>query len=89
MIPSGPPTVDLPKNVADFGSTPRIAIDSIICDLVDGHMPLLGSGACFRPSAFVMPLLFMLNGGGQCLEDLRQIRHDMALRELLGWDRLP
>ncbi len=58
-------------------------------DLVDSHMPLPGSGAGYRPSRFVMPLLLMLNGGGQSLEDLRQVRQDTALRDLLGWDRLP
>jgi len=57
--------------------------------LVDRHLPLPGSGAGYRPSEFVMPLLMMLNGGGQSLEDLRQVRNDIALRDLLGWDRLP
>ncbi len=57
--------------------------------LVDSHLPLPGSGAGYRPSRFVMPLLLMLNGGGQSLEDLRQIRHDAALRALLGMDRIP
>ena len=57
--------------------------------LVDRHLPLPGSGAGYRPSRFVMPLLLMLNGGGQALEDLRQIRHDAALRDLLGLDRIP
>lgn len=40
--------------------------------LVDSHMPLPGSGAGYRPSRFVMPLLLMLHGGGQSLENLRQ-----------------
>ena len=58
-------------------------------DLVDRHVPLPGSGAGYRPSLFVMPLLLMLNGGGQSLEDLRQVRRDTALRDLLGLDRIP
>ncbi len=57
--------------------------------LVDSHVPLPGSGAGYRPSQFVMPLLLMLNGGGQALEDLRQVRNDIALRDLLGMDRIP
>ena len=58
-------------------------------DLIDSHMPLPGSGAGYRPSRFMMPLMLMLNGGGQSLEDLRQIRHDTSLRDLLGLDRIP
>ena len=57
--------------------------------LIDSHMPVPGSGAGYRPSQFVMPLLLMLNGGGQALEDLRQVRNDTALRDLLGLDRIP
>lgn len=57
--------------------------------LLDSHVPLPGSGAGYRPSQFVMPLLLMLNGGGQALEDLRQVRNDTALREILGLDRIP
>jgi len=58
-------------------------------DLIDNHLPLPGSGAGYRPSQFVMPLLLMLNGGGQALEDLRQVRNDTALRALLGLDHIP
>jgi hypothetical protein len=60
-----------------------------LSDLVDGHLPLPGSGAGYRPSQFVMPLVLMLNGGGQALEDLRQVRQDTALRDLLALDRIP
>ncbi|MDF1535921.1 MAG: hypothetical protein P1S46_05385 [bacterium] len=31
-------------------------------------------------------LVLMLNGGGQSLEDLREVRRDTALLDLLGWD---
>ena len=57
--------------------------------VVDTHLPWPGSGAGYRPSEFVLPLVLMLNGGGQSLEDLREVRRDTALRALLGWDGLP
>lgn len=58
-------------------------------DLLDDQLPRPGSGAGYRPSEYVMPLVLMLNGGGRCLEDLREVRRDTALRELLGWERFP
>ena len=33
--------------------------------------------------------VMMLNGDGRTLEDLRRIRHNTALRDLLGLDRIP
>lgn len=57
--------------------------------LVDTHLPWPGSGAGYRPSGYVLPLVLMLNGGGQSMEDLRQIRQDTALRDLLDLERIP
>ena len=57
--------------------------------LLDREMPRPGSGAGYRPSPFVEPLLLMLHGGGRTLEDLRQIRMDTGLCELLRIDRMP
>ncbi len=57
--------------------------------LVDRHLPGPGSGAGYRPSRFVEPLLLMLHGGGRSLEDLRQIGMDTGLREILRLDRMP
>ncbi len=37
----------------------------------------------------VFPLVLMLNGGGRSLEDLRQIRDDEGLREVLPLHRMP
>ena len=39
--------------------------------------------------AFAVPLVLMLHGGGRSLEDLRQVRQDEALRELLHLEALP
>jgi hypothetical protein len=56
---------------------------------LDELLPAAGSGAGYAPSEFVLPLLLMLHGGGRALEDLRQLREDAGLRELLGWERMP
>ena len=57
--------------------------------LVDETLPGPGSGAGYDPSHFVAPLLLMLHGGGRSLEDLRQIRADEGLRELLHLAEMP
>lgn len=56
---------------------------------LDRRMPSPGSGAGYAPSEHVMPLILMLHGGGQTLEDLRQIRMDNGLRKLLQMSRFP
>ena len=56
---------------------------------LDKYLPGPGSGAGYRGSEHVFPLLLMLNGGGRSLEDTRQIRDDEALRKVLGLKRMP
>ena len=56
---------------------------------LDEHLPKPGSGSGYRASEQVIPLLLMLTGGGRSLEDLREIRTDTALRELLLMHRMP
>jgi hypothetical protein len=48
-----------------------------------------GSGAGYKPSQYVEPIMLMLHGGGRTLEDLRVIRNDVGLCELLGIDEIP
>jgi len=60
-----------------------------VAELLDTCLPGPGSGAGYRPSEFVLPLFLMLTGGGRTLEDLRQIRNDDGLRELLEMDAMP
>ncbi len=43
----------------------------------------------YAPSAYGMPLLLMLQGGGRSLEDLRTLRADDGLRTLLGLSAFP
>ena len=57
--------------------------------LLDAHVPLPGSGRGHRPSEMVLPLVLMLLGGGEHLDDLRVIASDRALREAAGLTRVP
>ena len=57
--------------------------------LIDHELPGPGSAAGYDPSAYVLPLVFMLAGGGRTLEDLRVLRNDTGLRSLLQLDDMP
>lgn len=56
---------------------------------LDAALPAPGSCVGYHPSQFVEFLLLMLHGGGRTLEDLRQIREDAGLREVLRLAVLP
>lgn len=60
-----------------------------LLDFTDSYLPKPGSGAGFRASEYVFPLVLMLNGGGRSLEDIRVIRDDTGLREILPLERVP
>ena len=57
--------------------------------VIDRELPRPGSGRGYKPSQFVLPLILMLHGGGKKLEDLREIKAEMSLRELLEMESLP
>jgi hypothetical protein len=48
-----------------------------------------GSGAGYMPSQYIEPVILMLQGGGRSLEDMRVLRNDMALVEILGIQDIP
>jgi Transposase DDE domain group 1 len=56
---------------------------------IDKDLPAPGSGAGYDASEHIFPLILMLNGGGRSLEDLRKVREDQGLREVLGLGRMP
>lgn len=56
---------------------------------LDEALPGPGSAAGYDPSAFVVALVLLLHGGGRSLEELREVRSDEALRELLGLEEMP
>ncbi len=57
--------------------------------VVDQELPPPGSGHGYKPSQFVIPLVLMLHGGGKKLEDLREIKGEVSLRELWEIEKLP
>ncbi len=58
-------------------------------DLVNQHFPKPGSNRGFSAATFVNGLIMMLHEGGTCLEDLRHLRSDKALRKLVGLKQVP
>jgi len=57
--------------------------------VIDKELPPPGSGRGYKPSQFVMPLVLMLHGGGRKLGELREIKGEVSLRELLEMEGLP
>jgi hypothetical protein len=57
--------------------------------VIDRCMPEPGSGAGYQASEYVFPLVLMLTGGGRSLEDIREIRSDEGLREVLPLKSVP
>ena len=55
----------------------------------DEYLPLPKSGRGYKPKDFVLPLVLMLNGGGRAIEDIREIKVDEGLRELLCIEKIP
>ena len=60
-----------------------------LSSLVDTHLPVPGSNRGMDPSVFVHSLIQMLQGGGESLEDLRELERESGLRKLLGQEELP
>lgn len=57
--------------------------------LVNQHLPKPGSGHGYEAINYVSPLSLTLYGGGDAIEDAREIREDYALREIIGLKRVP
>ena len=81
-------TKDLITSQAGLALLGEFAIGLGLAQALDKSMPVPGSGAGNRASEHVVPLMLMLNGGGRSLEDLRQIRDDHGLREVLELTRI-
>ena len=56
---------------------------------VEHYFPKPGSNRGYQPAEVVTLWMLMLHEGARCLEDVRHIRRDRALRKLLGLRRLP
>ena len=59
------------------------------CGLADRYLPSPGSNRGYAPSVFVDRLMLMLQAGGQCLEDLRELTREAGLLRLLGREVVP
>ena len=58
-------------------------------ELADRHMPRAGSGRGFKAISYIGPLSMMLYGGGEAIEEVREIREDHPLRETIQMERIP
>src|SRR4030043_2205773 len=58
-------------------------------ELVDRHMPRPGSGRGYKAISYIGPLSMMLYGGGEAIEEIREIREDHPLREAIQMEKIP
>jgi hypothetical protein len=56
---------------------------------INRTLPKPGSPRGYEPSKFIEPLILTLHGGGRSLEDIRQIKRDTGLQDLLRIDAVP
>jgi hypothetical protein len=82
-------TRDLITPHAGLALVGEFAVGLGLLQSIDRYLPKPGSGAGYKPSEYIFPLILMLNGGGRSLEDTRQIRDDEGLREILALERIP
>jgi hypothetical protein len=82
-------TRDLITSQAGLSLLGEFAVGLGLPQALDKSMTGPASAVGYRASEHVLPLILMLNGGGRSLEDLRQIRTDQGLREVLQLKRLP
>jgi len=57
--------------------------------LCDTYLPQPQSNRGYAPFNFIQPLLLMLHSGGRSLDDLRMIRSDTAMKEVLHIKNVP
>jgi len=57
--------------------------------LCDRYLPQPKSNRGYAPFDFIQPLLLMMQGGGRCLDDMRMVQSDKALKEVLHIDKVP
>lgn len=58
-------------------------------NLVERYLPEAGSNRGYAPSAFMDTLVLMLQAGGRCLEDARELRRESALLGLVERQEIP
>lgn len=60
-----------------------------IDELVSRYMPKPNSGNGFEPISYVKPLSMTLYGGGETIEDTREIRNYNTLKDVLSLRKVP
>ena len=58
-------------------------------EMLSTHFPRSGSGRGYGASDYVKPISLILYGGGETIEDMREIREDGSLRQAIGLDNIP
>lgn len=66
----------------------EFAIGLGLLERIDGHLPIPGTRG-YKASEYIFPIILMLQGDGRSIEDIRVIREDLGLRELLRIERIP
>jgi len=79
-------TITPHSGLALFG---EFTVATRILEAIDRYLPTPGSKVGYMPSEYIYPLLLMLNGGGRSLEDLREIKQDEGLRQILPLEKIP
>lgn len=59
-----------------------LAISLGIKELISNYIPRSKSNRSYKPEDYVIPILLTLLGGGRCIDDIREIKNDRALREI-------
>jgi hypothetical protein len=58
-------------------------------EMLSTYFPRPGSGRGYGASDYVKPLSLVLYGGGETIEDMREIREDSSLRQAIGSGTIP
>lgn len=58
-------------------------------EMLSTRFPRSGSGRGYGASDYVKPLSLVLYGGGETIEDMREIREDGSLRQAIGLGNIP
>lgn len=58
-------------------------------EMLSTYFPRPGSGRGYGASDYVKPLSLVLYGGGETIEDMREIREDGSLRQAIGSGNIP
>ena len=60
-----------------------------VTELVNEYFPKGGSGNSYKASEYITPFSLMFYGGGENIEDVREIRGDATLRKITGLKGIP